>query len=329
MPGTRTRRALGRTAAAVIATWATIGTPASLAQTASRYPDKPITWIIGYPPGGSTDAIARLVAKKIESALGQSVVVDNRPGASGAIALGAAARATPDGYTLVTVAGPDVTAKAVPELGKELAGVAALGTGPMVLVGTAAVALPASLRDLLAAAKTDPARYSFGSSGIGSSQHLAGELINQMAGTRLTHIPYKGGGQAVLDLVGGQLPLAVLGIPPVLPHIKSGKLKAYGVTTSSRSATLPDVPTLNEAGLGGFDANQWYVVAAPAGVPADRIQKLNAAINQALKDPAIHAGFVDVGVEPFVASPQETVKFVTTDHKRWRELALKAKISLD
>lgn len=329
MSGTHARRVLGRAAAAFIASLAIIGTTAALAQTASRYPEKPITWIVGFPPGGSTDGITRLVAKKIESALGQSVVIDNRPGASGAIAMGAAARATPDGYTLVTVAGPDVPAKAVPELGKELTGVAALGAGALVLVGTTAAPMPPTLKDLLAAAKANPDKYSFGSSGIGSSQHLAGELINQMAGTKMTHVPYKGGGEAVNNLAGGQLPLAVLGIPPVLPHIKSGKLKAYGVTTSSRSSTLPDVPTLNEAGLVGFDANQWFVVATAAGVPADRIQKLNAAISQALKDPEIIAGFVAVGVEPFVASPQETVNFVMSDQKRWRDLAQKAKISLD
>ena len=329
MSGTHARRVLGRIAAALVASLAAIGTTAALAQTASRFPDKPITWIVGFPPGGSVDVIARLVAKKIESALGQSVVIDNRPGASGAIAMGAAARASPDGYTLVTVPGPDLSAKAVPELGKELTGVASLGTGPMVLVGTTASPMPPTLKELLALAKASPDKFSFGSSGIGTSQHLAGELISQMAGAKIAHVPYKGGGQAVTDLLGGQLPLAVLGIPPVLQHIKSGKLKAYGVSTSSRSSALPDVPSLNEAGLAGFDANQWYVVATAAGVPADRIQKLNAAISQALKDPEIIAGFVGVGVEPFVASPQDTVKFVMNEQKRWRDFAQKAKITLD
>jgi tripartite-type tricarboxylate transporter receptor subunit TctC len=329
MFGTNARQVLGRTAATVFASFALFGTTAVLAQTAGRYPDKPITWIVGFSPGGSTDGITRLVAKKLESSLGQPVVIENRPGASGAIAMSAVARATPDGYTLVTVAGPDVPAKAVPELGKDLAGVAALGSGAMVLVGTTAAPLPATLKDLLAAAKASPDKYTFGSSGTGTSQHLAGELINQVAGTKMTHVPYKGGGQAVTDLLGGQLPLAVLGIPPVLPHIKSGKLKAYGVTTISRSSALPDVPTLNDVGLPGFDANQWFVVATAVGTPADRIEKLNAAINQALKDPEVIAGFISVGVEPFVASPQETVKFVTGDQKRWRDLAQKAKISLE
>jgi tripartite-type tricarboxylate transporter receptor subunit TctC len=329
MFGTNARQVLGRTAATVFASFALFGTTAVLAQTAGRYPDKPITWIVGFSPGGSTDGITRLVAKKLESSLGQPVVIENRPGASGAIAMSAVARATPDGYTLVTVAGPDVPAKAVPELGKDLAGVAALGSGAMVLVGTTAAPLPATVKDLLAAAKASPDKYTFGSSGTGTSQHLAGELINQVAGTKMTHVPYKGGGQAVTDLLGGQLPLAVLGIPPVLPHIKSGKLKAYGVTTISRSSALPDVPTLNDVGLPGFDANQWFVVATAVGTPADRIEKLNAAINQALKDPEVIAGFISVGVEPFVASPQETVKFVTGDQKRWRDLAQKAKISLE
>lgn len=329
MYGTNTRRVLGRHAAWLVVSLACFGTTAADAQTASRYPDKPITWIVGFPPGGSTDGITRLVAKKLESSLGQAIVIENRPGASGAIALGAVARAAPDGYTLVTVAGPDVPAKAVPELGKELAGVAGLGAGAMVLVGTTAAPMPPTLKDLLAAAKASPEKYSFGSSGTGSSQHLTGELVNQVASTKMTHVPYKGGGQAVTDLLGGQLPLAVLGIPPVLPHIKSGKLKAYGVTTSSRSAALPDVPTLNEGGLPGVDANQWFVVATAAGVPADRIDRLNAAINQALKDPEIIAGFLAVGVEPFAASPQDTVKFVTGDQKRWRDLAQKAKLSLE
>ena len=317
-----------RSAAALLALAAAAASGGSFAQ--GRFPDKPLNWIVGFPPGGSADVMTRLVAKKLEAKLGQSVVVDNRPGASGAIALQLAAKAVPDGYTLITVPGPVVTSRPQPELGKELAGIAMLGKGPMVLVGTMAQPLPATLKDLLASAKANPDKYSFASSGNGTSQHFAGELVNQMAGTKMTHVPYKGGNQAVADVIGGQVPLAVLGITPVLPHIRSGKLRAYAVSTAQRSPALPDVPALREApGLQGFDASQWFVVAAPAGVPPDRVQMLNAAIGEALKDPAIGSGFAGVGVLPEAAAPQATTAFVTGDLKRWHELATRANLPLE
>lgn len=329
MPSISSRRFARRQAMLLMAALVGLGADQAAAQTAGRYPVKPITWIVGYAPGGSVDVTARLIAKKLEVSLGQPVVVENRPGASGAIALGATARAAADGYTIVTVAGPEVSAAAVPELGKELAGVATLGTGPMILVGTTATPMPATLKELLARAKESPDKYSFGSSGTGTSQHLAGELINQTAATKMTHVAYKGGGQAVVDLLGGQIPLAVLGIPPVLQHIKSGKLKAYGVTTASRSGALPEVPTLSESGIAGFDARQWYAVATTAGVPTDRIQILNAALNKALTDPEIVDGYTKLGVEPFISSSQETTNFVAAEKKRWTDLARTAKISLN
>ena len=164
---------------------------------------QPITWLVGQPPGGTVDVLTRLVARQVEKTLGQTVVVDNRPGAAGAIALQAAARAPKNGLTLVTVPGPILTAVPTPQIGKELSGVAMLGKGPMVVVGTMASPMPASLDALIANAKKDPKGFAFASSGNGTSQHLAGELINQMAGTQLVHIPYKGGSQAVTDVVGG------------------------------------------------------------------------------------------------------------------------------
>jgi tripartite-type tricarboxylate transporter receptor subunit TctC len=293
------------------------------------YPDKPITWIVGFPPGGSVDVMTRLVAHKLEQALGQSVVVENRPGGSGVIALNAAAKAAPDGYTLVTVPGPVLTNLPLPRLGKELTGVAMLGKGPMVLVGTAGPSAPVDLKALIASAKAAPGKYSFASSGNGTSQHLAGELMDQMAGIKMTHVPYKGGNQAVTDVIGGQIPLAMLGIPPVLAHVKSGKLKAYGVTTMKRSPALPDVPTMAEAGLPGFEASQWFVVAVPTGVPADRVQKLNAAIGAILKQPDIVKAFENMGVDPAVESPRQTTDYVAADLKRWRALARKSNLALD
>lgn len=290
---------------------------------------RPLTWLVGQPPGGSVDILTRLVARQVEQALGQSVVVDNRPGAAGAIALQAAARAAHDGLTVITIPGPILTHLPVPQIGKELTGVATLAKGPMVLVGTTANPLPATLAGLLAAAAKDPRAFSFASSGNGTSQHLAGELMNQIARTQIVHVPYKGGSQAVTDVVGGQVPLGMLGITPVLPHIKAGKLHAYGVTTATRSPALPDVPTLREAGLPGFDADQWFVVAAPAGVPVERVRALNAAIAQALQKPEVQAGYAAAGVTPAPATAEQTTAFVMHEVQRWQALAKKADLTLD
>lgn len=293
------------------------------------FPDKPVTWIVGFAAGGSVDVATRIVARKLEAALGQPVVVENRPGASGAIALQFAAKAPADGHTLITVPGPIVTNKPLPQVGKELVALAMLGRGPMILVGPAAPGAPADLKGLLEDAKAAPQKYSFASSGNGTSQHLAGELINQMAGTTLLHVPYKGGGQAVTDVVGGQIPLAMLGVPPVLAHVKSGKLKAYGVTTAARSAALPNVPTLHEAGLTNFEASQWFVVAAPTGVPAERLERLNAAIGAILRQPDTAEGFGAVGMAPEVLTPRATAAMVDADLKRWRELVRQARLPLE
>jgi tripartite-type tricarboxylate transporter receptor subunit TctC len=290
---------------------------------------QPITWLVGQPAGGTVDVVTRLVARQVEQILGQTVVVDNRPGAAGAIALQAAAKAPKNGLTLVTVPGPILTNVPVPQIGKELAGVATLAKGPMVLVGTTAAPLPGSLEGLLAAAKKDRNALSFATSGNGTSQHLAGELVNQMANTQIVHVPYKGGSQAVTDVVGGQVPLGMLGITPVLPHIKSGKLRAYGVTTASRSPMLPEVPTLSEAGLAGFNADQWFVVATTAGVPAERIAALNVAITKALQSPEVQSALASAGVVGTAASAQETTGFVAKDVARWQALAKKANMVLD
>lgn len=322
MPSNSVRRALLSACLAFLL-------PAANAQPAGEsFPIKPITWLVGWPPGGSADVVSRLVAKELESKLGQPVVIDNRPGASGSIALNAAAKAPADGYTIVTVPGPVLMNIPVPQLGKELAGVAQLAKGPMVLVGTTATS-KTTLKELIADAKERPEAYSFASSGNGTSQHLAGEMFNQMAGVKMTHIPYKGGSQAVTDVIGGQVPVGMLGITPVLAHIKSGKLKAYGVSTAQRSPALPDVPTLAEGGVKGFDATQWFVVAAPTGVPAARVQKINAAIAEILTKPEIATGFGAVGVLPTPASAGESTAFVVGEQKRWTDLARQANLPLD
>jgi tripartite-type tricarboxylate transporter receptor subunit TctC len=316
-----------RAVAALIAMATAVGV--AMAQPEVAYPNKPITWIVGWPPGGSVDVATRLVARKLETMLSQPIIVDNRPGASGAIGLQAGAKAAPDGYTLITVPGPLLVSRPDPQLGKELVGVAMLGKGPAVLIGTMAEPMPRLVKDLIDSAKAHPEKFSYVSSGNGTAQHLAGELFNQMAGTSITHIPYKGGAQAVTDVIGGQANLGVLGITSVLPHISSGKLKAYAVTTATRSRSLPSVPTMAEAGLPGFEAVQWFVVAAPADVPADRIRKINEAIVRILKEPDVIAGFEKVGIDPESATPQQTTSFVVKDQQRWKELVQKAHLQLD
>ena len=293
-----------------------------------KFPAKRIMWYVGWPPGGSADTVSRLVARQLESRLGQPVVIENRPGASGSLALSATAKAAADGYTLVTIPGPVVVGFPIAQIGKELTGVAELAKGPMVLVGGMSSGKPTA-KELFADIKSRPDAYSFASSGNGTSQHLAGELLNQLLGVKMSHVPYKGGSQAVTDIIGGQVPLGILGITPVLPQIKAGKLRAYAVSTAQRSPSLPDVPTFAEAGLPGFVASQWFIVAAPTGTPADRIQKLNAAIADILKMPDIAAGFANVGVLPAIATPLEASTFVADEQRRWTDLAKKARLTLD
>ncbi|RCW68568.1 Bug family tripartite tricarboxylate transporter substrate binding protein [Pseudorhodoferax soli] len=305
-----------------------MATTALHAQTKPWPTEKPITWIVGFAPGGTLDVLTRAVAKRIAERTGQSVVVDNRPGATGAIAQQAVARAAPDGYTVISLAGPILTAQTPPQVGKELAAVAMLGQGPMVLVGPASSPIT-TLQDLIKDAKSNPHRWSYGSSGTGVSQHLAGELLKSSAGISMTHIPYKGGGQAVTDVVGGQIPLALLGVSPVLPHIKSGRLRAYGVTTAQHADALPGVPTFQEAGVNGYDASQWYAAAVPAGTPADRIAQLNALINEAVTSAEVAAVLQAGANNAVVTTPTQARDFVVNENKRWRALATATKMDLE
>jgi tripartite-type tricarboxylate transporter receptor subunit TctC len=257
------------------------------------------------------------------------VVVENRPGASGGIGLSRVVAAPPDGYTLVTVPGPVVSATPLPSVGAELAGVTELARGPMVLVGTTARPMPADVAALFKAIKATPSQYEYATSGNGTSQHLAGEMIKQLAGLQMVHIPYKGGSQAVMDVVSGQVPLAMLGITSVLPHIQSGKLKAYAVTTETRAASLPDTPTLAETVLPGFQASQWFVLAAPKNTPAARVDRLNQVIGDILKLPDVKAGFENVGVTPSHASPADITRFVMDEQRRWQDLAARSQLPLN
>lgn len=289
---------------------------------------KPITWIVGFAPGGTVDVLTRLAAKKLSEKTGQSVVVENRAGASGAIALQAAAKAAADGYTLITVPGPVLYATAQPEVGRELMAIATMAQGPMVLVSGLANA-PAQMPDLIHAIKKNPSAWSYASSGNGTSQHLAGELLNVTAGITMTHVPYKGGGQAVIDVVGGQVPLGLLGVTPVLQQIKSGKLKAYAVTTSYRIESLPDVPTMKEIGLRDYDAAQWYVIATPKGTPAAQVQQLNTWLNEITASEDLKPALLASGSIAGKGSAKETQQFIESDTRKWKELAKSSKLDIN
>ncbi|MFA5489128.1 MAG: tripartite tricarboxylate transporter substrate-binding protein, partial [Candidimonas sp.] len=195
------------------------------------------------------------------------------------------------------------------------------------LVGPAATA-EKDLKALLKAAKAQPEHWSYASSGLGTSQHLGGELLNQLAGTDIVHVPYKGGGQAVSDVVGNQIPLGLLGVSPVLAHIKEGRLKAYAVTSTFRIDSLPDVPTMQEAGIPDYDATQWYIMAAPSGLPADRVQRLNAALNKIMKSDELKPALEASGSVSKTMTPEETTAFVQDDYKHWGELVQKANLPL-
>lgn len=289
---------------------------------------RPITWIVGFAPGGSLDVLTRQVARQLEARAGVSVVVENRPGASGAISLQAAAKAPADGLTLVSVPGPQLAGPRQPEVGRELTAVAVMARGAMVLVGPA-MGAAANLADLLATMKARPGQWSYASSGTGTSQHLAGELLNTMAATSMVHVPYKGGAQAVTDVVGGQIPLAMLGVTPVLAQIQAGRLKAYAVTSATRVDSLPGVPTMDEAGVRGYEATQWYAVAVPAATPPEKQAQLNQWINQAIQSPELRPTLQAAGAVATPMSLPETQRFMSQDNAKWKKLASERRLALD
>ncbi|GAA4341928.1 tripartite tricarboxylate transporter substrate binding protein [Pigmentiphaga soli] len=259
---------------------------------AQEYPSKPVNILLGYSPGGSGDTIARFVAEELSKALGQPFVVQNRPGAAGIIAAEAVARSAPDGYTLLSGSSTELSAnvsvyKQLPyDPRKDFEPIIQYSIQPNVLMIKAKDArLPiSSVRELVDYAKANPGKVSYGSAGNGSTQHLAMEALSMRAGVELLHVPYKGGANAIADLLGGQIDVNFSPLPEIIGHIKSGRLKALAVSSSQRSALLPDVPTMNEAGVAGYEFVGWHGLVAPAGTPKAVVDKLNAAIQKALQN---------------------------------------------
>jgi tripartite-type tricarboxylate transporter receptor subunit TctC len=294
------------------------GTTSAVAQT---YPAHPIRIIIGFGPGSAADILARLVGKQMEVSLGQPIVVENRPGNSSMIAAETVARATADGYTLfmATIANTlnPAETKSSFNLGKNLAPIALLGIVPNVLVANPSV--PANnLQELIALAKSKPESLVFGSSGYATASYMAAELFNDSAGTKILTLPYQGGSnQAVSDLLSGRITLMFSVAPTLAPLVEAGKLKAFAVAQSKRASIMPDVPTLAEAGMAGYDAGIWIGLLAPAGTPPAIIEKLSGAANDALNTEQVRTALKQQGTDPAGGTPKEFADFIGTDIEKW------------
>ena len=325
------QQVLGLLAAAMaLAAW-----PAAHAQApGANWPNKPIRWVVPFPPGGAMDAIARTLGEKAGQALGQPFVIENKAGAGGNIGAEFVARQPADGYTLMITSIGMATNK--PLYGKlsydpikDFAPVSLLAVVPNVLVTNATQPDVKTATDVIAAARKAPGKLTYGSAGNGTSIHLAGEVFNSLAQIDMLHIPYKGSGPAVADLLGGQINYMFDSITSARPHIQSGKLRALGVTTAKRSATLPNVPTLAEAGLPGYEVSPWFAVFMPAGTPAPIVNKLNAALRDAMKQPDVVARFETIGAEPVGSTPAELARHLTRESERWAKLITERNIKLD
>ena len=297
------------------------------------YPSRPLRMILPFPPGGGTDILGRLIAERLSAALGQPVVTENRGGAGGNVGAEAAARAAPDGYTIVLVApslaiSPTLYAKLNYDPVRDFAPITLVATVPNVIV-THPSLNAASLRDFIAVAKAKPEGLNFGSGGAGTSNHLAGELFNIVAGVKLVHIPYKGVNLAMQDVLSGNVHFVVIGIPAAVPHIRSGKLRALAVIAPARSAALPDVPTAAEAGLPDFDVTTWYGILAPAGTPRPIVSQLNQALVKIMHSPELKERLAASGTEPRTSTPEEFAAYIRQEIAKWGDVVRKANLKAD
>lgn len=313
----------------------TLGATLALAaQAASSFPDKPVNIIVPFPAGGSTDTVARALALSMGEQLGKPFVVENRPGATGTIGAGAVKRAAADGYTLLVASlGPFVVTphmvRNVPyDAGKDFDYITIPVQAPNVLVASP-TQKARSVSEVIAALKANPGKISFASSGNGSSDHLSAELFWQQTGTEAVHVPYKGGAPAITDLLGGQVDFSFQNVNAVLPHLRSGKLRAIAVTGSQRSPVLPDVPTLAESGVKGAEVYSWQGMAAPKGLPVDVKARLSKAAIAAVQQPDIRKRFVEQGLEIVGNTPEEFTRFQAQENERWKTLIQTRKITAD
>jgi tripartite-type tricarboxylate transporter receptor subunit TctC len=300
------------------------------AQTA-KFPDKPIKMLVGFSAGGGTDVVARILALKMSESLGQTVVVENRPGASGMIAGEVVAKSAADGYTLMM--GSQTTLAVAPTLYKkdsldparDFAGVAMGAISPLVLVVHPSVAAQ-SVKDVIAMAKAKPGTVYFGSGGLGTTPHMTGELFSSVAGIKLAHVPYRGEAPAINDLIGGQIPLMFANLSAVIGNVRAGQLRALAVTSAQRTPAAPEIPTVAEAGLPGFEAATWFAVVAPAGTPGDVLARLNAEVKRALAQSDVKQRFADLGMTGEDSTPAALDAYIKSEIAKWTKVIKDADI---
>jgi tripartite-type tricarboxylate transporter receptor subunit TctC len=297
---------------------------------AQEYPAKAIRVLIGFSPGGGADLVTRTLSPALAESLGQSVIIDNRPGANGMIAAELAAKSPADGYTLLAAPGnyafaPALVSKLPFNMATAFAAVGQMVDSPLLVV--VHPSLPASsVKDLVAIAKSRPGELSYASGGIGGSAHLATELFRAAAKVTLVHVPYKGTGPALNDLIAGHVPVCFCTLPSTLPHAKSGRLRALAVTTSKRSAAAPAIPTVSESGVAGYEMSQWYGMLSPAGTSPAIVNKLNGEIRKAMKQPQVRAQLLAAGADPVESSPQDFAAFFSAEIARWTRVVQTAGI---
>ncbi len=299
---------------------------------AADYPNRPLRIIVPFTAGGSTDVLARMIGKNLTEAWGQQVVVDNRAGANGAIAAELIAKSNPDGHSLLMVAighalNPSLNKKLPYDSDKDFQPISLTAILPLLLAVHPSVKAN-NVRELIALARNSAKPLNYASGGIGSSQHLAGELINTMAGIKMTHVPYKGGGPGLVDLLAGQVNVMASTILSVAPHGRTGKLRVLGITTAKRSAAWPDVPTVAEAGIKGYESIAWYGLVAPAGIPPDVLGKLSAEVIKGTKSKDMQDALIKQGAEPVGNGPKEFAAFIKSETAKYarvvREAGIKA-----
>ncbi len=316
-----------------VAIAATLLPLAVAAQSAASFPSKPITFVVTSPPGGSNDIFARAIGKKLAEAFGKPVVVENRPGATGSIGEATVANAAPDGHTIVMISSSYATKAAVHknlpyDPLKAFTAVAMIGRGPLILAVAPTVAA-STPEEFFALARKQGSALNYATSGPGSINHFATELLNQAAGLQLTHIPYKGMGPATADLIGGHVQVLVASVPSVYQHVKAGKVKGIGVTTAKASPVVPELPPLADHGAKGYDVELWWGVPAPPGTPRDAVAKLNAEINKALAAEEMKAFLVHEGAVPSPMTPDEFDRLLRDDIERWRAVGARSHIQME
>ena len=307
---------------------------ASTAAAQAAYPAKPIRLVVPFAPGGVTDTSGRLIAEQLSKRLGQQVIVDNKPGASGNIGTQMVATAEPDGYTLLLgfdgtmVINPHVFPKVGFDTAKDFAPIGKIGDAILILVSHPGVKAK-TLQEVIALSKTQSGGLSYGTSGTGGTPHIAGELLKQRTGANLTHIPYKGGGQAMTDLLGGTIPLVYTAVAGAIQHVKSGKLHAVAVSSAQRAPSMPDVPTFIEAGVPDFDINSWVGLLAPAKTPRALVDKLNTELNAVLNDPAVRERLNTLGIAASPGGPEKFGRDMARDLSRYAAVVKSANIKAE